>query len=375
MHLFGIPYSKTGIRTPGSPEMNLALLPQAPVWVLDDPHSGAAGQASAIAGRLGLPFRRLTGAPNQAHRPGGPGPGLVLSAGMGSGLTALLLRSRHGCRVVHCATGRISGEKLSGWLPFDLTIVPQLYAPSETREGVQPEIQGGAAAYAAASAFGAPGPGATGPGTTGPSRMGPSRMGLSRTIPVLGAPNVVSPGMLARARDLWAERLSHLPQPRVVLLFGGSDQQAALGLGRQVAALVRERGGCVLASVLPSGGPAGDALAAGLSASLHLIYRADEPGEDPTLGFLGHADAVVVAGVGALTLSEACAASAPIFSAAVGHERREARRLLERLHQAGQVRPLGADLSPWPRQPLDEAGRVAQEIRNRFGSPARRMQD
>ncbi len=313
--------------------MNLALLPQAPVWVLDDPRSSAAGQASAIAGRLGLPFRRLTAAPGEPHRPGGPGPGLVLSAGAGSGVRALLLRSRHGCRVVHCATPRFPIEHLSGWLPFDLTVLPQRQPP-------------GASATAPASS--------------------------DRVIPVLGAPNVVSPGLLARARDLWAERLSHLPHPRIVLLFGGSDQKAALALGRRIAAMARERGGCVMASVLPCPRAASEALSGGLAGCLHLIYRSGEPGEDPTLGFLGHADVVVVGGVGVLTLSEACAASAPVFVAAAGSERREARVLLERMRVAGQVRPLLDDLSPWARQPLDEAGRIAREIRARFGNPERR---
>jgi mitochondrial fission protein ELM1 len=153
-----------------------------------------------------------------------------------------------------------------------------------------------------------------------------------------------------------------------VLLFGGSDPKAALGLGLHLASLARERGGCVLASVLPSGSHAADALATGLSGCLHLIYRAGEPGEDPTLGFLGHADAVVVARVGALTLSEACAAPAPLFAALADGERRDMRRLLERMRHAGQLRLLQDDLSPWPRQPLDEAGRIAQEIRARFGN-------
>lgn len=213
-------------------------------------------------------------------------------------------------------------------MPFDLTVVPQLETASGAAEPIAPS---------------------------------------SRIIPVLGAPNVVSPVLLARARDLWAERLSHLPRPRVALLFGGSDERAAVTLGRHLGALARERGGCVMATVLPSGARAADALAGGLSACMHLIYRAGEPGEDPTLGFLGHADAVVVSGVSALTVSEACAASAPIFAATPDSERRETKRLFQHLRDAGQIRPLQDDLSPWPRQPLDEAGRVAREIRVRFG--------
>ena len=37
------------------------------------------------------------------------------------------------------------------------------------------------------------------------------------------------------------------------------------------------------------------------------------------------------------------------------------------LREAEQTRPLLDDFSPWPRQPLDKAGRIARAIRTRFG--------
>jgi len=320
--------------------MTLALLPQAPVWVLDDPRAPAKGLASAIAGRLGLPFRRLHGLQAESPAPGGPGPGLVLSCGAAAGMRALLLRARHGCRGVHCATGSLAYEQPYGWLPFDLT--------------VWPSFRGEPAGWAERS-------------TTRPWH----KVRRERMLPVLGVPTVVSPALLARARDLWDERLSHLPHPRVALLFGGGERKAALALGRQLTAIVGRRRGSVMVSVLPDGARVGESLLAGLAGCLHLVYRAGEPGEDPTLGFLGVADAVVVAGVGVQTLSEACAASAPIFAAATGGEDRQARMLLDRLRQARQVRPLTGDLSAWPREPLDEAGRIAREIRLRFGGVER----
>jgi mitochondrial fission protein ELM1 len=42
------------------------------------------------------------------------------------------------------------------------------------------------------------------------------------------------------------------------------------------------------------------------------------------------------------------------------------RRLLTTLYQAGQARRLTDDLSAWHRPSLDEAARVAAEIRRRF---------
>ena len=304
--------------------MSLDLLPQPPVWVLDDPGSAASGQASAIAGRLAMPFRRLHTTPAQPHRPGGPGPGLVISAGRRAGLRALLLRSRHGCRVVHC-----SPTRLSALLPHDLIVLPQQACrPDDLREAGR---------------------------------------GEGRLVPVMAPPNVVSTELLGQARELWTERLSHMPHPRLLLVFGSPDSKLALQVGRHVASLARERGGCVLVSMLAPGLAAAEALAAGLSNCLHLLYRAGEPGENPTLGFLSHADAVITARVGALTLSEVCAAQAPVFAAHAEGEAGTTRRLLADLQAAGQVRPLQHDLSPWPRPPLDEAGRIALMIQARFG--------
>ncbi len=304
--------------------MSLALLPQPPVWVLDDPGAATAGQASAIAGRLGMPFRRLNAIPGLPHRPGGPGPGLVISAGRRAGLRALLLRSRHGCRVVHC-----SPTRLSAILPHDLIVLPQ-----QACRTADLDEAGGAA---------------------------------GRLAPVLGIPNVVSPVLIGQARELWNERLSHMPHPRLLLIFGSPDSKLALQVGRHVASLARERGGCVLVSVLAPALAAAAALTAGLSNCLHLLYRAGEPGENPTLGFLGHADAVVTVRVGALTLSEACAGRAPVFAAHADGESAASRRFLKDLQEAGHVRPLQHDLSPWPRPPLDEAGRIALMIQSRFG--------
>jgi mitochondrial fission protein ELM1 len=64
-------------------------------------------------------------------------------------------------------------------------------------------------------------------------------------------------------------------------------------------------------------------------------------------------------------LSEALVAPAPLFVAATGGEGPRHRALHESLFEAGQVRPLAAAPAPFARTPLDEAARVAAEIRAR----------
>ncbi len=325
-------------------ETRLLALPDAPVWVLEDKGAAAAGQAAAIAGRLGVPFRRIGSAGPSGQVRAGSRPQLIVSAGARSAAQSLLLRARHGCRVVHCVGSRpLLPRQVAGY-PFDLMVLPAGDRDASGRMAMP------SAALAAAAEAG-------------------------RLVPVLGPPHVVSPGLLARARDLWADRLSHLPHPRLVAVLGGGQSDPAVAqtqvqaLARRLSQIAQARRGCVLAAALAECPPAlADAFSAGLSGCMHLIHRSGEPGDDPLLGFLGSADAVVAAWTGAQALAEACAASAPIFVVPAPGGRRIAwdRGLSARLARLDQVRPLEEGLSPWRRTPLDEAGRIAATIVARF---------
>ncbi len=339
------------------------------VWVLDDPRVGTANQAIGIAERLGVPFRRipLMWNPWTAHLaglvPGGslaglrepsrgiaaalarsaagvslpvsggrllegatPRPDVVISAGRRSGAVALWMKSQLGCRIVHCMHPGLGGLWRHGM--FDMLVIPE-----HDRPAAAPNV-----------------------------------------LPVLGAPHRVSPLMLGQARAAWRERLAHLPGPRVALLVGGpvrgTDMQPAMAhaLGKQVAKLAVASGGAVLATTSRrTGREATEALSAGLSPALHLIYRWGEPGENPYHGFLASADAIVITADSISMISEACASTAAVYIAAPELAGPRHHRFAQTLFQAGHARPLGNSIARWPRPPLDEAGRVAVEIRRRFG--------
>jgi mitochondrial fission protein ELM1 len=320
------------------------------VWVLDDPRAGTAAQAIGIAERLGVPFVRIPltwnwmahvaglgrwgslfglGASARAgmvgRLPEAAAPALVISSGSRSAAVALWLKERYGCRIVHCMRPGIGG--LLCFPQFDLLVIPRHDRPPKG----------------------------------------------ANVLPVLGAPHRVSPLILRQAEAAWRERLAHLPHPRVALLVGGpihgTEMVPALAhrLGRTVARLTAERGGAVLATTSRrTGTEATDALAAGLSRTLHVLYRWGEPGENPYLGFLASADAIVVTADSVSMISEACATTAPVLVALPELAGSRHHRLIATLQRAGQVRLLGSDLSPWPRGQLDEAERVAAVIRQRF---------
>ncbi|MCC7428609.1 MAG: mitochondrial fission ELM1 family protein [Alphaproteobacteria bacterium] len=342
--------------------------PAGAVWVLADPRAGTAAQALGIAEALGFPFAvkplawtRLARLPNL--RPAGslvglarparaalvpPWPRLVIAAGRRSASVALWVRRQAEkaggrCRLVQVMhPGHLAAR-------FDLLVLPR-------HDGARP---------------------------------------AANVIEIIGATHRFSPARLAAEAAHWRPRLegSGLSRPWIALLVGGAaggtrfDAGMAGALGRQVAALAQGSGGSVLATTSRRTGPAPTAaLAEALGTALpergpraggeptsagagFWLYRAglDAAEDNPYGGFLALADAVVVTGDSVSMLSEACATAAPVFLYApegIAHARH--RRLHEALLAAGHVRPLGADLAPWPRAPLAESARVAAEIRARF---------
>jgi len=346
----------------GVSDLSQSGRPAERVWVLDDPRNEDAAQAIGIAERLGVPFRRValawtwlapvgslawrgsllglaaagegrggTDAPvAPRRRPDGAlaaaaGPVLAFSSDSRSARVALWLKAHAGGRIVHCGPPGLSRRG------FDLLVVPRHDQPPQA----------------------------------------------ANILPVLGVPHRLAPLLLHQARLAWAERLAHLPRPRVTLLvggpregvFGGAELQpaAAHALGVRVAGLARQAGGAVLALTFRrTGAEATDALAAALAPALHVLHRWGEPGPDPLAAFLAASDAAVVTGQSETLLSQACAIEGPVFLALPELAGARERRLHASLLAAGQVRALGGSLSPWPRRPLDEAGRAAQEIIRRF---------
>lgn len=313
----------------------------APVWVLADPRAGTAAQALGIAERLGAAFAvkrlawtALARLPNL--RPGGsllglaaearaslspPWPRLVISSGRRAAPVALWLKHRSGARLVHVMRPGVAPSR------FDLLVIP-----AHDRPQPAPNL-----------------------------------------IEVIGAPHRVTAASLDRAATLWSPKVAPLPAPRVALLVGGPVRGRGLlpalarDLATRVAALALSAGGSVLATTSRRTGPAAEeALAEGLEAVPHLLHRFGGAGENPYLGFLGLADAIVVTGDSVSMLSEACATLAPVFFwSPPGLAGPRHARFHASLVAAGLAVPLGDRLDGDSRDRLDEAGRIAEAIRAR----------
>ncbi len=200
-----------------------------------------------------------------------------------------------------------------------------------------------------------------------------------------GAPHRLTPARLVEAAEALRPRLADLPRPWIACLVGGSNRRVrftradAAALGRQASALARERGGSLLVTTSRRTGAAcSKALAAAIEGP-HFLHRWSPPSverdfDNPYLGLLGAADAIIVTADSASMCTEAAATGAPVFlfRPAAGVSARLA-RLHGALEEQGHLCPLG---SAWPERrspPLNPAAAVAEAIRARlFGTTDQR---
>lgn len=321
------------------------------VWVLADDRPGNANQALGVAEALGWPFevkpirygrladlpnlllgasvRGLTGTSRAALVP--PWPDVVLAAGRRTAPVARWIKRQHpqAFTVQMMWPGSARG--------LDLIAVPEHDAL-------------------------------------------PARSGAIRT---LGAAHRLQRRSLLAAAEALKPRISHLPQPHVACLVGGTNRHTRFtpedartlvaGAGR----LAEARGGSLLVSTSRRTGPACEQAIEQSALAVPLwLYKFSAGGENPYLGLLGSAAAVVVTADSASMCTEACAVGVPVFlfRPRAGTAAKLA-QLQARLEALGHLQPLGA---PWPERvpaPLRPQETVAAAIRARLcdESDAREM--
>ncbi|MBB2203021.1 hypothetical protein HLH28_15830 [Gluconacetobacter tumulisoli] len=182
----------------------------------------------------------------------------------------------------------------------------------------------------------------------------------------------VSPARLAAARAEWEPRLAHLPRPLVAVLLGGSNGRFRLDVAEAVALtghlvdMIRHDG--VGVAVTPSR-RTGDAVCAIVRAGLCPLggWVWDMQGDNPYLGLLACADAIVVTRDSVSMVSEAVASDVPVMIADLPGRSRRIGLFLRDLARAGRIRPFAGRMESWPVRPLDDTGAVADEMRRRLG--------
>jgi hypothetical protein len=196
-------------------------------------------------------------------------------------------------------------------------------------------------------------------------------------IPILGAPNRVTPEKLAKARADWGPRFSGLPTPQVAALIGGTSRAHRLTparareIGEQLAALAARDGvGLLVTTSRRTGAEQTEALKSSLAplveAGKALLWSSERDGENPYLGFLAHADHILATEDSANMLTEAAVTGKPIHLLRLEGGNAKFDRLRETLQYRGIVRPFEGHLPHWHYEALQETRRAADAIRLRL---------
>lgn len=189
-------------------------------------------------------------------------------------------------------------------------------------------------------------------------------------VTTLGALNPHDPEILAQAARQWEVEAEGLRRPLVAVMVGGSNKRYDFSpdaVARFVAQLrdVADAGaGLLVATSRRTDEATRAALRDGLADRAAIVWTGD--GENPYLGFLALADALVVTSDSVNMASEACATGKPVHIASVEPESGRLAAFHERLRAAGHSRPFAGRIETWSHPPLDETPRVGEILRRRL---------
>lgn len=183
-----------------------------------------------------------------------------------------------------------------------------------------------------------------------------------------GAIHKVTPAALAAAAAAWAPRLSHLPRPRVAVLIGGNSRayrmtpDAARAIADGVLALQAAEGAGLMVTASRRTGPEAGALLREAIAGPGIAFW-DGQGDNPYLGYLALADAILVTADSVSMPSEAAATGKPVHTLDLPGGNEKFQRFHAHFQALGITRPFTGRLADWSYRPPDDAGRVADAVR------------
>jgi hypothetical protein len=309
-------------------------------WIVTPGQAGFESQGRGLAEALGLtpvfkrvraraPWRWLPGwlwprplsAVDEALTP--PWPDLVISCGRAAGPVAAAIRRASGgtTKAVHIQKPEVALEA------FDLVVAPR-------HDGVQG----------------------------------------ANVVATVGAVHPVTPAKLATAAQQWTAAFAHLPRPLIGVLLGGGngrftlDRATMTAIAEHLAALAqRYNAGLVITPSRRTGAENEAVLRARLAGVPAFIW--DGNGDNPYLGILALADAIVVTEDSVSMTSEALATGKPIYVARLPGDSQRLRRFQDDLIAEGYTKELSDELASWTYAPPDDTARAAAECKRRFGWP------
>ncbi|MFZ4124457.1 MAG: mitochondrial fission ELM1 family protein [Rickettsiales bacterium] len=314
--------------------------PPVPVWGLVDDRTGHTGQVLGVIGKLGLPFvlKRLafnwkTRLPltspslttlNDSHSApiAPPWPKLVITAGRRTIPIARYIKKKSPSTIIVYLMWSPAARE------FDLVAVPQ-----------HDEVKA-----------------------------------ADNIITTIAPLHAVTPETLAAAKEAWLPKFNQLPRPWVAVTIGGNTKQGKYHAADWRELITRARdlaptGTLMVTTSRRTPKEALDVIAPLLAGGSHILHRWDADKDNPYLGLLGCADAVIATGDSLSMCTEACVSGKPVYIFAPEQViPKKHARLHQSLYAQSLAKPLDANSTiDWkPARLMDDAGLVAAAMKARF---------
>jgi len=197
------------------------------------------------------------------------------------------------------------------------------------------------------------------------------RLNGDNVFSTLGSLHGVTAVTLYQARAGFADAVADLPRPLIAILLGGDnavyrlDDGVAARLADDLATLADVQGFGLAITASPRTSPSAVAviiqrLADALASSKAVFW--DNTGPNPYLGYLAHADAILVTCDSVNMVSEAAATGKPVHVIELTGGSDKFRRFHDAMTEAGITRRFTGAIEQWSYTVPDDTARAAAEI-------------
>lgn len=195
----------------------------------------------------------------------------------------------------------------------------------------------------------------------------------ANVIETVAALHHVTPAKLDAARAQWTPVFAHLKRPLVAVLLGGTNgwrrfrmtDAAVARLADNIAKLAASGCGIALTPSRRTDAHASTKLRA--AATAVGGYAWDGVGENPYLGMLACADAIVVTEDSVSMTSEALSTGKPVFVAELEGRSGRIAAFQAEMQRKGMTRRFEGEFATWRYTPPDDTARAAALLRTQFG--------
>ena len=199
------------------------------------------------------------------------------------------------------------------------------------------------------------------------------RISGDNIVETAGALTAITQAALDAAADRFADTFANLPKPLVAVLIGGSNgryrmtEQTTIRLAGGLNRLSREHGvGLAITASRRTGERNKARLCSELDDQSRWFW--DGQGENPYLGLLALAEAIVVTADSVSMVSESCSTGKPVYVAALEGGSDKFGQFHAHLKDCGMTRVFDGTLCSWTYDPLRDAELVADEVKGRYAA-------